>query len=97
MSVRDYQNVLIDTWWNVNGETSSFGVRGFCVLIDTWWNVNLKRGYITQQELERFNRYMVECEFTYDSFKKIVQIVLIDTWWNVNDVNDGDKLSADSF
>ena len=22
------------------------------VLIDTWWNVNLKRGYITQQELE---------------------------------------------
>ena len=32
----------------------------------------------------RFNRYMVECEFTYDPFKKIVQIVLIDTWWNVN-------------
>ena len=23
-------------------------------------------------------------------------MVLIDTWWNVNDVNDGDKLSADS-
>ena len=33
-------NVLIDTWWNVNGETLNFVVRGFCVLIDTWWNVN---------------------------------------------------------
>ena len=33
------------------------------VLIDTWWNVNI----LTPQsfgEEQRFNRYMVECEYT---------------------------------
>ena len=33
---------------------------------------------------------------TIDDVYLLVFWVLIDTWWNVNDVNDGDKLSADS-
>ena len=45
-------NVLIDTWWNVNRIEDIKIHVGAHVLIDTWWNVNLKRGYITQQELE---------------------------------------------
>ena len=45
-------DVLIDTWWNVNIARSSYINATTLVLIDTWWNVNLKRGYITQQELE---------------------------------------------
>ena len=32
------------------------------VLIDTWWNVNEKEdAYI--YSIDRFNRYMVECEY----------------------------------
>ena len=46
--------------------------------------MNLKRGYITQQELERFNRYMVECEYNRNNYNKHDYQVLIDTWWNVN-------------
>ena len=33
------------------------------VLIDTWWNVNPARGIKLLNGINRFNRYMVECEF----------------------------------
>ena len=32
------------------------------VLIDTWWNVNVRDEIIFDLQ-NRFNRYMVECEF----------------------------------
>ena len=32
--------VLIDTWWNVNDDSSSLATSMLKVLIDTWWNVN---------------------------------------------------------
>ena len=35
------ENVLIDTWWNVNVKTITALVKSTTVLIDTWWNVNL--------------------------------------------------------
>ena len=57
--------VLIDTWWNVNVVESKTESEPTGVLIDTWWNVN-------RQELKRmitlrtcFNRYMVECEYSF--------------------------------
>ena len=34
------QRVLIDTWWNVNLDSSSRLLFVYLVLIDTWWNVN---------------------------------------------------------
>ena len=34
--------------------------------------------------LERFNRYMVECEYKTPAIIKHISPVLIDTWWNVN-------------
>ena len=34
------ENVLIDTWWNVNVYRSRMEFGGYLVLIDTWWNVN---------------------------------------------------------
>ena len=34
--------VLIDTWWNVNDNKPSFSSKVDNVLIDTWWNVNYK-------------------------------------------------------
>ena len=34
------------------------------VLIDTWWNVNSTITILTLAE-NRFNRYMVECEFLW--------------------------------
>ena len=49
-------SVLIDTWWNVNGETLNFAVRGFCVLIDTWWNVN----YIQQSKILNPNKVLID-------------------------------------
>ena len=33
--------VLIDTWWNVNVPEPPYMYITFIVLIDTWWNVNL--------------------------------------------------------
>ena len=39
-SENDVNNVLIDTWWNVNKIVKVFIVSGNIVLIDTWWNVN---------------------------------------------------------
>ena len=33
---------------------------------------------------DRFNRYMVECEFFHIYSTSVSVIVLIDTWWNVN-------------
>ena len=33
------------------------------VLIDTWWNVNFVCCVDIPMLKERFNRYMVECEF----------------------------------
>ena len=33
-------NVLIDTWWNVNMSICSLVKLSPTVLIDTWWNVN---------------------------------------------------------
>ena len=38
--------VLIDTWWNVNADSSSLRVKDKVVLIDTWWNVNLGKSGI---------------------------------------------------
>ena len=34
-------NVLIDTWWNVNLQKPCSPLLVKCVLIDTWWNVNI--------------------------------------------------------
>ena len=33
----------------------------------------------------RFNRYMVECEYTTKELDGKFFSVLIDTWWNVNE------------
>ena len=33
------------------------------VLIDTWWNVNKELRLYRQNGIDRFNRYMVECEY----------------------------------
>ena len=35
-----FNNVLIDTWWNVNLFTVFVVSASPEVLIDTWWNVN---------------------------------------------------------
>ncbi len=34
------QQVLIDTWWNVNHYVINRKRDNAMVLIDTWWNVN---------------------------------------------------------
>ena len=54
------------------------------VLIDTWWNVNPARGIKLLNGINRFNRYMVECECYHKRYGYIGIGVLIDTWWNVN-------------
>ena len=38
--MRLHVEVLIDTWWNVNVNSSIQAVLNQPVLIDTWWNVN---------------------------------------------------------
>ena len=38
------------------------------VLIDTWWNVNYYRHLLVSKMVERFNRYMVECEYASFAF-----------------------------
>ena len=54
--------VLIDTWWNVNNSPQRIFCKRRPVLIDTWWNVNVRDEIIFDFE-NRFNRYMVECEY----------------------------------
>ena len=57
------QQVLIDTWWNVNHYVINRKRDNAMVLIDTWWNVN-RMIYISRfGQGIGFNRYMVECEF----------------------------------
>ena len=56
--------VLIDTWWNVNENTIVQEIDLSIVLIDTWWNVNVSSIKKALGSGTRFNRYMVECEFT---------------------------------
>ena len=71
------------------------------VLIDTWWNVNFRKSWevlVDYMECEslsdllkvyianRFNRYMVECEFYQILLYQGHIFVLIDTWWNVNNL-----------
>ena len=54
--------VLIDTWWNVNVNPFLITLLAFVVLIDTWWNVNQLYFALTNEFLQSFNRYMVECK-----------------------------------
>ena len=54
------------------------------VLIDTWWNVNVSALKKPLGNGDRFNRYMVECEYFLVTFIVTEKTVLIDTWWNVN-------------
>ena len=42
--------VLIDTWWNVNGDAWYTTLPGSPVLIDTWWNVNATTNTIRPTE-----------------------------------------------
>ena len=37
--------------------------RTVFVLIDTWWNVNQYEKETAYKMIDRFNRYMVECEY----------------------------------
>ena len=53
-------------------------------LIDTLWNVN-DAGYVSNVLKIRFNRYIMECKFIYDSISLWIFRELIDTLWNVND------------
>ena len=81
---RKRENVLIDTWWNVNSNKLGAGVEAVEVLIDTWWNVN-KYGFVS-----------VPCQYivlidtwwnvnqTNSASVQMLIAVLIDTWWNVN-------------
>ena len=85
-STKEFVNVavLIDTWWNVNlGNGTQIGTT-IGVLIDTWWNVNSNKLGAGVEAVERFNRYMVECEFLPLKLIGKPISVLIDTWWNVN-------------
>ena len=58
------EQVLIDTWWNVNISAKDVVNNSIHVLIDTWWNVNVLCDLACLTISNRFNRYMVECEFT---------------------------------
>ena len=63
--------VLIDTWWNVNTLRSPDAKTDSTVLIDTWWNVNISNWCSNRIRYLCFNRYMVECESTYNDLKNV--------------------------
>ena len=46
--------------------------------------MNPARGIKLLNGINRFNRYMVECECYHKRYGYIGIGVLIDTWWNVN-------------
>ena len=79
------EQLLIDTWWNVNQLNTVKGTCFLAVLIDTWWNVNYYYRWYKHGLYEGFNRYMVECECGRTGGKGWSRCVLIDTWWNVNE------------
>ena len=84
-------SVLIDTWWNVNNGGFGTSHTSDNILIDTWWNVNLSSLGNDNVVKSRFNRYMVECEYSYTITVPKNVIVLIDTWWNVNIMISGKR------
>ena len=47
-----YLQVLIDTWWNVNGYTNDKRDEESNVLIDTWWNVNISAKDIVNNAIQ---------------------------------------------
>ena len=61
-------SVLIDTWWNVNKLRDTPVLADRIVLIDTWWNVNAVKSILNLHSVNRFNRYMVECESNKSSW-----------------------------
>ena len=76
-------NVLIDTWWNVNENTI---VQEIDLSSFNRYMVECEFGSYANLRTIRhgFNRYMVECELLWaHQYNKRVS-VLIDTWWNVN-------------
>ena len=56
------EQVLIDTWWNVNMTAIIVFKTLELVLIDTWWNVNSIKSSLLSID-SGFNRYMVECKY----------------------------------
>ena len=62
LKFENWEQVLIDTWWNVNHAKAYCYSDDELVLIDTWWNVN-KAYEHEYMGIPGFNRYMVECEF----------------------------------
>ena len=49
----DFANqVLIDTWWNVNRVKAKVFEEGKPVLIDTWWNVNTEKKLSSLETIE---------------------------------------------
>ena len=59
----EWEDVLIDTWWNVNESIPLSACFRLAVLIDTWWNVNVSAAGQAGEWEDSFNRYMVECEY----------------------------------
>ena len=54
-------------------------------LIDTLWNVNMQ-GNEPALQVQRINRYIMECKFILSRFVMSPHHELIDTLWNVNHI-----------
>ena len=91
------EQVLIDTWWNVNDVLRSMHLQVFHVLIDTWWNVNCI--FIIKKDNNK--KVLIDTWWNVNHGKRIAfcnsSYVLIDTWWNVNSCTVKTVLTLSSF
>ena len=57
--------------------------------------MNAYQGFAKQNY--SFNRYMVECEYTYINGNLYNSLILIDTWWNVNQEQAQNLIRVNGF
>ena len=74
---------IIETYWNVNHDSTGIKRRDCTEIIETYWNVNVIERAI-EDNLTGNNRNILECKFfrISSAFPEIAEI--IETYWNVN-------------
>ena len=76
--------VLIETYWNVNTVAGGVDYASSVVLIETYWNVNYCILLITFGVFNSLNRNILECKLKSLLRTSFPLSVLIETYWNVN-------------
>ena len=74
---------IIETYWNVNHDSTGIKRRDCTEIIETYWNVNVIERAI-EDNLTGNNRNILECKYRHLSQSCLPENEIIETYWNVN-------------